>query len=191
MSMHVIRIALTIALAIIKVVLRVVIRVARRRKSQIHVFVRMIESTISLANCLAVEFAFTSGGSNEACSSRALPPNKNLYLQVDCPTNSVPAELRQTGMEGAWNGKGSEALTGADRERRACLLVSQPQCQHDRLLAEAMIEHGVPEPIHSDNGPNLWPGNRASGLQQQAQRRSTSNLAALGRMAIAKASTPS
>jgi hypothetical protein len=29
--------------------------------------------------------------------------------QVECPANSVPDEMRQTGMGGAWNGQGKEA----------------------------------------------------------------------------------
>jgi hypothetical protein len=36
--------------------------------------------------------------------------------KVECPANSVPAEMRQTGMEGAWNATRQEANTGTDLE---------------------------------------------------------------------------
>ena len=39
--------------------------------------------------------------------------------RVECPANSVPAEMRQTGMEGACNDTRQEANAGADRERAA------------------------------------------------------------------------
>jgi hypothetical protein len=39
-----------------------------------------------------------------------------LWGSLVCPANSVPAVMRQTGMEGAWNGTREEAYTGADRE---------------------------------------------------------------------------
>jgi hypothetical protein len=34
-----------------------------------------------------------------------------LFAQVECPANSVPESMRQTGMEGAWNGARKEAYT--------------------------------------------------------------------------------
>ena len=42
-----------------------------------------------------------------------------LGERLVCPANSVPGELRQTGMEGARNGEGEEAHTGADCEYSA------------------------------------------------------------------------
>lgn len=36
-----------------------------------------------------------------------------------CPASSVPVVMRQTGMEGAWNGTRNEADAGADSERAA------------------------------------------------------------------------
>jgi hypothetical protein len=38
---------------------------------------------------------------------------------VECPANSVPVDLRKTGMEGARDGQGEEAHTGADCEPAA------------------------------------------------------------------------
>jgi hypothetical protein len=40
-------------------------------------------------------------------------------FSLECPANSVPDEMRQTGMEGAENGQGKEAHAGADREHSA------------------------------------------------------------------------
>ena len=38
------------------------------------------------------------------------------WRDMDCPAKSVPAGMRQTGMEGAWDGQGKEIWSGADRE---------------------------------------------------------------------------
>jgi hypothetical protein len=39
--------------------------------------------------------------------------------ELVCPAKSVPVGVRQTGMEGAWNGQGTEIQSGADREPTA------------------------------------------------------------------------
>jgi hypothetical protein len=35
---------------------------------------------------------------------------------LECPANSIPVGMRQTGMEGVWNGDGEEAYARADCE---------------------------------------------------------------------------
>ena len=44
---------------------------------------------------------------------------KGQQAPLECPANSVPVGMRQTGMRGAWNGARYEAFTGADLEPAA------------------------------------------------------------------------
>ena len=50
---------------------------------------------------------------------QSFPNRLDASQKVECPANSVPAEMRQTGMEGACNDTRQEANAGADRERAA------------------------------------------------------------------------
>jgi hypothetical protein len=49
-------------------------------------------------------------------SERVREARPLALLVMECPANSVPGGMRQTGMEGAWDGEGKEAQSGADRE---------------------------------------------------------------------------
>ena len=60
------------------------------------------------------------------------------------------------------------------------------------VLADAMIEHGIPEYIRSDNGPEFVASrNCANGWPAPVQPHCTSNPALHGRTATVRASTPS
>ena len=56
-------------------------------------------------------------------------------------------------------------------------------------LCDLFVSRGIPEHIRSDNGPESLPLLFGNGSQQSEPRPPTSNLGALGKMAIAKAST--
>jgi len=59
------------------------------------------------------------------------------------------------------------------------------------VLADAMIEHGIPENIRSDNGPEFVAKNCVSGWLEPGPKPYTSNPDLPGRTATARASTPS
>jgi hypothetical protein len=82
-----------------------------------------------------------------------------------------------------------------DEFTRECLAIRPRRRLNSRnvieVLADAMIERGIPEHIRSDNGPEFVAMTCASGWLQQAQKRCTSNLALHGKTATARASTRS
>ena len=59
------------------------------------------------------------------------------------------------------------------------------------VFADLMTEHGIPEHIRSDNGPEMIAKNLRRGSQGSAPRPSTSRLAALGRTDTVNRSTES
>ena len=81
-----------------------------------------------------------------------------------------------------------------DESTRECfaIRVARRLRSHDVIdtLADAMVLHGIPEHIRSDNGPSSLPKTCARGSPAREPKRLTSNPAPLGRTAIANRSTP-
>jgi putative transposase len=80
-----------------------------------------------------------------------------------------------------------------DEFTRDCLAIRPRRRLNSRnvieVLADAMIERGIPEHIPSDNGPEFVAQDLRKWLAATEPRRCTSNPAHPGRTAIARAST--
>jgi putative transposase len=93
------------------------------------------------------------------------------------------------------NGRTLRMLTMIDEYTRESLAirVARRLNSHDVIdtLAEAMVEHGVPEHIRSDNGPEFIAKRVGNGWRVSELGRCTSSRAALGRTATVSRSTAS
>ena len=93
------------------------------------------------------------------------------------------------------DGRRFRMLTVIDEFTRRCLaiVVARKLRSDDVLhcLTDLFVAHGTPEHIRSDNGPEFVARNIASGSAGSTSRHSSSSLAARGRMATVRASTPS
>ena len=86
-------------------------------------------------------------------------------------------------------------MTLIDEFTRECLAIRVARRINSlgvlETMADAMLVRGLPEHIRSDNGPEMTAKIVRSGWRILEPRRSTSNRAAPGKTAIAKASTAS
>ena len=74
-------------------------------------------NSIEIPRALQGMFDPWTCGPVESCSAPLTHSRSNQSMssscdwihRLECPANSVPVGVRQTGMEGAWNGEGQEA----------------------------------------------------------------------------------
>jgi len=92
------------------------------------------------------------------------------------------------------DGRTVRFLNLIDECTRECLAICAGRrinsSQVIEVLAEAMIEHGIPEHIRSDNGPEFVAKELRAWLANTGAELSTLNPALPGRTAIVRASTP-
>ena len=93
------------------------------------------------------------------------------------------------------DGRKVRLMTLIDEFTRECLAIRVARRINSlgvlETMADVMLVRGIPEHIRSDNGPEMTAKIVRSGWPASAPRRSTSNPAAPGRTATAKASTAS
>jgi putative transposase len=93
------------------------------------------------------------------------------------------------------DGRTVRMLNLIDEFTRECLAIRPRRRLNSQnvieVLADAMIEHGIPEHIRSDNARSSWPRICGSGFLARERRPSTSNPALPGRTATANRSTAS